>query len=58
MRSVAAVAAETLESVRDSYAAVAAADPPPTPDELFGTVPARLRKSVRTPTTSGRFRRC
>lgn len=43
---VAAVAAETLESVREAYATVAAADPPPTPDELFGTVLSRLRKSL------------
>jgi TetR/AcrR family transcriptional regulator, transcriptional repressor of aconitase len=43
---VAAVAAETLESVRESYAAVAAADPPPTPDELFASVLARLRESL------------
>ncbi|WP_111604757.1 TetR/AcrR family transcriptional regulator [Streptomyces sp. Amel2xB2] len=40
---VAAVAAETLESVRVSYAAIAAADPPPTPDELIGAVLSRLR---------------
>lgn len=43
---VAAVAAETLESVRESYATIAAADPPPTPDELFGAVLSRLRKSL------------
>jgi TetR/AcrR family transcriptional regulator, transcriptional repressor of aconitase len=41
---VAAVAAETLESVRESYATVVAADPPPTPDELFGSVLSRLRE--------------
>jgi AcrR family transcriptional regulator len=40
---VAAVAAETLESVRESYATIAAADPPPTPDQLFGAVLGRLR---------------
>lgn len=43
---VAAIAAETLESVRESYAIVAAAEPPPTPDELFGSVLARLHESL------------
>ncbi|HWM36701.1 MAG TPA: TetR/AcrR family transcriptional regulator [Streptomyces sp.] len=46
---VAAVAAETLASVRESYAAVAAADPPPTPDELFGSVLGALRKFLGEP---------
>lgn len=46
---VAAVAEETLKSVRESYAMVAAADPPPTPDELFGAVLGRLRETLGDP---------
>ncbi|HEV7625509.1 MAG TPA: TetR/AcrR family transcriptional regulator [Streptomyces sp.] len=46
---VAAVAAETLQSVRESYATVAEADPPPPPDELFGSVLSRLREFLGDP---------
>ncbi|MGH3314235.1 MAG: TetR/AcrR family transcriptional regulator [Streptomyces sp.] len=46
---VAAVAAETLECVRESYAMITAADPPPTPDELFGSVLGRLREFLGDP---------
>lgn len=46
---VAAVAAEALESVRESYATVAAADPPPTPDEVFGAVLSQLRLALGAP---------
>jgi len=46
---VAAVAAQTLERVRESYATVVAADPPPTPDEVFAGVLARLRDQLGDP---------
>ncbi|MGI5350903.1 TetR/AcrR family transcriptional regulator [Streptomyces sp. CA-250714] len=43
---IAAVAEEALETIRSSFDRVAAADVPPTPDELFTEVFGRLRESV------------
>ncbi|MGW7516311.1 TetR/AcrR family transcriptional regulator [Streptomyces sp. NPDC054796] len=46
---VAAIAAEVLEMIRVSYASAAATDPPPTPDELFGSVLGHLREVMGEP---------
>ncbi|MGP3976058.1 TetR/AcrR family transcriptional regulator [Streptomyces sp. 8N114] len=43
---IAAVAEEALETIRSSFDRVAAAEVPPTPDELFTEVFGRLQKSV------------
>ncbi|MGP3988246.1 TetR/AcrR family transcriptional regulator [Streptomyces sp. 3N207] len=43
---IAAVAEEALETIRSSFDRVAAAEVPPTPDELFTEVFGRLQKAV------------
>jgi len=43
---VAAIAAEVLQTIRESYAVAAAAAPPPLPDELFDSVVRQLRSSL------------